>query len=88
MHTDKIISMVWRKSVMNAAMNPVCAVTGLTMAQATSDPIIFGIVDALVKECIKVARANDIILGFDYYPHGYRVHEKRGQPQAFHADGH
>jgi len=52
---------------MNAAMNPVCAVTGLTMAQATGDPIIFGLVDSLLKECIKVARANDIILGFDFY---------------------
>jgi len=69
LHTDNIISMVWRKSVMNAAMNPVCAVTGLTMAQATNDPIILGLVDALMKECIKVARANEIALGFDYYPH-------------------
>ncbi len=67
-HTDKIISMVWRKSVMNAAMNPVCAVTGLTMSQATTDTIIFGIVDALMKECIRVARSNDIFLGWDYYP--------------------
>jgi 2-dehydropantoate 2-reductase len=78
LHTDKIISMVWRKSVMNAAVNPVCAVTGLTMAQATSDPIIFGIVDALVKECIKVARANDIILGFDYYPHAIEYMKNAG----------
>ena len=23
----------------------------------------------MVKECIKVARANDIFLGWDYYPH-------------------
>lgn len=68
-HTDRITSMVWRKTIMNAAMNPVCAVTGLTMAQATTDPIIFGLVDSLLKECIKVARANDIILGFDYYQH-------------------
>jgi len=28
-HQD-IISMVWRKGVLNACMNPVCAVTGLT----------------------------------------------------------
>ena len=42
-------------------------VTGLTMAQATGDPIILGLVDSLIKECIKVARANDIILGFEYY---------------------
>jgi 2-dehydropantoate 2-reductase len=67
-HTNQIISMVWRKSIMNACMNPVCAVTGLTMAQAMNDPIVFQIVDALVKECAKVARANEIDLGWDYYP--------------------
>jgi len=67
-HTDQIISMVWRKAVMNACMNPVCAVTGLTMAQAMNDPIVFNIVDNLVKECIKVARANEISLGWDFYP--------------------
>jgi 2-dehydropantoate 2-reductase len=68
-HTDQIVSKVWRKSIMNAAMNPVCAVTGLTMAQAMGDPIVFHTVDALVKECIKVARANEINLGWDYYTH-------------------
>ncbi|MBW2041618.1 MAG: 2-dehydropantoate 2-reductase [Deltaproteobacteria bacterium] len=68
-HTDQIVSMVWRKSIMNASMNPVCAVTGLTMAQAMNDPIIFNIVDALVKECIQVARANEIPLGWEYYTH-------------------
>jgi len=67
-HTDQIISMVWRKAVMNACMNPVCAVTGLTMAQTMGDPIVFNIVDNLVKECIKVARANEIDLGWDFYP--------------------
>ena len=67
-HTDNIITMVWRKGVLNACMNPVCAVTGLTMSQAMNDPIIFNIVDALVKECVKVARANEIMLGWEYYP--------------------
>ncbi len=68
-HTDNIISKVWRKSVMNACMNPVCAVTGLTMSRAMNDPIVFQIVDALVKECINVARASEISLGWDFYPH-------------------
>ena len=66
-HTEKIISMVWRKSVMNAAMNPVCAVTGLTMSRVMNDPIVYQIVDALAKECIQVARANEIDLGWDFY---------------------
>ena len=67
--TDQIVSMVWRKTVMNASMNPVCALTGLTMSRAMNDPIVFQIVDALVKECIQVARANEINLGWDYYLH-------------------
>lgn len=66
-HTDKIVPMVWRKTVMNASMNPVCAVTGLTMSQVMGDPILFGVVDALIKECLAVARANEIHLGWDYY---------------------
>jgi 2-dehydropantoate 2-reductase len=67
-HTRQIVNMVWRKSIMNASMNPVCAVTGLTMSQAMNDPIVFQIVDALVKECVKIARANEINVGWDYYP--------------------
>lgn len=67
-HTEDIVSMVWRKGVLNACMNPVCAVTGLTMSQAMNDPIIFNLVDSLVKECVKVARANEITLGWDFYP--------------------
>jgi 2-dehydropantoate 2-reductase len=34
-----------------------------------NDPIVFQIVDALVKECINVARANEINLGWDFYPY-------------------
>jgi 2-dehydropantoate 2-reductase len=67
-HTRQIVSKVWRKTVMNASMNPVCAVTGLTMSRAMTDPIVYQIVDALVKECLTVARANEISLGWDYFP--------------------
>lgn len=68
-HTTEIISMVWRKAVMNSCMNPVCAVTGLTMSRAMNDPIVYQTVDNLVKECLKVARANEINVGWDFYPH-------------------
>jgi len=77
-HTDQIISMVWRKGILNACMNPVCAVTGLTMAQSMTDPIVFGIVDALIKECVKVARANEIDLGWDFYPHAIEYMSNAG----------
>jgi 2-dehydropantoate 2-reductase len=67
--TDDIVSMVWRKSIMNSAMNPVCAVTGLTMAKAMNDPLVFELIDALTIECTRVARVNEISLGWDYYPY-------------------
>lgn len=77
-HTDSIISMVWRKGILNACMNPVCAVTGLTMAQAMGDPIVFQIVDALIKECVTVARANEVNLGWDFYPGAIEYMRKAG----------
>jgi 2-dehydropantoate 2-reductase len=77
-HTDSIVSMVWRKGILNACMNPVCAVTGLTMAQAMGDPIVFQIVDALIKECVRVARANEIDLGWDFYPGAIEYMRKAG----------
>jgi len=67
-HTSTITDMVWRKSVLNACMNPLCAVTGMTMVEIIQDPITFNLVDALIKEGIAVARINEFSLGSNYYP--------------------
>lgn len=67
--TDNLVSKIWRKTIMNASMNPVCAVTGYTMAEAMNDPIVFKIVDSLIKECLSVARNNEISVGWDFYPY-------------------
>ena len=77
-NTDQIVSMVWRKTVMNASMNPVCAVTGLTMSRVMNDPIVYQIVDALVKECLTVSRANEITLGWDFYPYAMEYMRSAG----------
>lgn len=76
--TDQIVSMVWRKTIMNACMNPVCAVTGMTMAQAMNDPIVFELIDSLFKECVKVARVNEISLGWEFYPYAMDYMKKAG----------
>jgi 2-dehydropantoate 2-reductase len=68
LHTSNITDMVWRKSVLNACMNPMCAVTGMTMVEIINDPITFSLVDALIKEGITVARINEFSLGSNYYP--------------------
>jgi 2-dehydropantoate 2-reductase len=68
-HTDQITNMVWRKTLMNSSMNPLCAVTGRTMVELILDPILFNLVDALIKEGVAVARANEVALGYDFYPY-------------------
>lgn len=68
-HTDQINNMVWRKSVMNSCMNAICAVTGRTMIEIIIDPILYNLVDALIKEGVAVARANEFSLGSDFYPY-------------------
>jgi 2-dehydropantoate 2-reductase len=68
-HTEQIQDMVWRKAILNACMNPICAVTGKTMAEVINDPILFHLVDALIKEGVAVARANEFRLGAGYYPY-------------------
>ncbi len=66
-HTEQIRNMVWTKTVNNSCMNPVCAVTGKTMFEVINDPIVFGLVNSLLKEGVMVARANELMLGPDYY---------------------
>ncbi len=66
-HTDQIRNMVWTKTVNNSCMNPVCAVTGKTMFEVINDPIVFSLVESLLKEGVRVARANELMLGPDYY---------------------
>jgi 2-dehydropantoate 2-reductase len=77
-HTDQITDMVWRKAVLNSCMNPICAVTGKTMAEAITDPIIFNLVDSLIKEGVAVARANEFSLGSNFYPYGINYLKNAG----------
>jgi 2-dehydropantoate 2-reductase len=69
LRTDQILDLVWRKAILNACMNPLCAITRKTMAEVINDPILFHLVDALIKEGVAVARANEITLGSNFYPY-------------------
>lgn len=66
-HTGQIRDMVWSKAINNSCMNPVCAVTRKAMVDVINDPILFSLVDSLLKEGIAVARANGFVLPPDYY---------------------
>jgi 2-dehydropantoate 2-reductase len=77
-HTDQIKNMVWRKAVLNACMNPVCAVTRKTMVETITDPFLYNLVDALIKEGVAVARANEFALGSDFYPYSLNYIKNAG----------
>jgi 2-dehydropantoate 2-reductase len=77
-HTSELVSMIWKKSCMNASMNPVSAITGMTVLQAMNDPIVFQTVDSLIKECIKIARMNEIELGWEYYSYAINYMKNAG----------
>jgi aldehyde:ferredoxin oxidoreductase len=69
LHSEEIRDLVWRKAILNGCMNPICAVTGKTMAELIEDPILFHLVGALIKEGVSVARANEYALGSGFYPY-------------------
>jgi 2-dehydropantoate 2-reductase len=69
LRTDQIHDLVWRKAILNACMNPLCAITRKTMTEVINDPILFHLVDSLIKEGVAVARANEITLGSNFYPY-------------------
>ena len=66
-HTTRLIEKVWQKSILNAALGPICAVSGKTMSQAMHDPFLREMTENLLKEGIRIARANELNLGWDYF---------------------
>ncbi len=77
-HAECIVDPVWKKTILNAALGPVCAVTGKTMSQALHDPFLYEMVESLVKEGIAVARANEVHLGWDYYQYSMKYLKSAG----------
>ncbi|MFW5688557.1 MAG: ketopantoate reductase family protein [Spirochaetota bacterium] len=58
---------VWRKGALNAALSPVCALTGLTMKDAWNDAYAGRLSREILRESIQVARANEIFVGSGFY---------------------
>ncbi|MFA5793454.1 MAG: 2-dehydropantoate 2-reductase [Candidatus Brocadiia bacterium] len=60
--TENIHKHTWEKAILNGALAPVCAITGLTMKAAMDNPETYHLVEELLKEGIAAAKAN----GHDY----------------------
>ncbi|MFP4551266.1 MAG: ketopantoate reductase family protein [Spirochaetales bacterium] len=64
---ENLESAVWQKSSLNAALNAICALTGLAMHDVWHDGFAGELARKVLKESIAVARANEIFLGSDFY---------------------
>ncbi|MFO8043532.1 MAG: 2-dehydropantoate 2-reductase [Alkalispirochaeta sp.] len=64
---EHLEQMVWKKAILNAALNALCGLTGLNMEEATRDSFAWDLADRVLKESISVARANEIWLGSGFY---------------------
>lgn len=55
-----ITEKIWHKTILNAALSPLCAISKLTMREAMTIPDTHEIVEKIILEAIEVARAEDI----------------------------
>ncbi|OFX43646.1 MAG: hypothetical protein A2046_15950 [Bacteroidetes bacterium GWA2_30_7] len=57
-----VANKIWEKTILNAALSPLCALSGLTMKEAMNNPDTLEIVEQLIYEAVEVAKAEEIKL--------------------------
>ena len=62
----EIVKRSWEKTILNAALSPLCGVGRLTMLEAMSDPDTVELVEQIIREGIQVADAEKI-----YFPDNF-----------------
>ena len=51
---------LWAKTILNAALSPLCGIANLTMKEAMEHPDTLEIVEQIIYEAVEVARAEDV----------------------------
>lgn len=65
--SDHLASAVWKKGILNAALNALCALTGMNMREAWEDSYASWLAKQILREGIQVARANEVFIGHQFY---------------------
>ncbi len=58
----EIVNKTWQKTILNAALSPLCAISNLTMKEAMDNPDTLEIVEQIIYEAVAVAKAEEIKL--------------------------
>ena len=85
--TPKIKKYEWEKIILNAALSPVCALTRKTMKQMMELDDTRALAEAILREGIEVAKANDIYFNSDFLKHCMSYFDKAGHHKtSMHVD--
>jgi 2-dehydropantoate 2-reductase len=76
--TTNIAKYEWEKVILNAALNPVCALTRKTMKDMMGFEITELLVEELMQEGIEVAKAAGVTLDEGFFEHGVQYLKKAG----------
>lgn len=76
--TTDIIRYEWEKVILNAALNPVCALTRKTMKDMMGFEITELLVEELMQEGIEVAEAAGVTFDEGFFEHGVQYLKKAG----------
>lgn len=76
--SENLEQSVWQKAVLNAALNPVCALTGLTIRDVWNDAFGGSLARNVLRESISVARANEILLGSGFHRYALDYLDRAG----------
>ena len=81
-YTEEIKRYEWEKTILNGAMSPPAALTGLTMKQVMETPASRRLVENLIREGVAVAEKAGIAFGDGFFEHclGYLANAGRHKP--------
>ncbi len=69
---------IWEKTILNAALSPLCAISRLTMKEAMENPDTLEIIEQVLYEAVAVAKAEEIKLPENFIKLGIRYLNEAG----------
>ncbi|UCH66756.1 MAG: 2-dehydropantoate 2-reductase [Ignavibacterium sp.] len=61
-----IANKIWEKTILNAALSPLCAISKMTMKEAMAHPDTLEIIEQIILEAVEVAKAEEIKFGDNF----------------------
>lgn len=74
----KITEEAWIKTILNAALSPLCGISAYTMKEAMSNPDTLEIVEQIIMEAMEVAKAEDVVFEKNFVKLCIRYLKKAG----------